>query len=94
MNMCHLMFSLASLIVCKEVIKFAGAGTNAAKEFSASQFVAANVAKDCLEAAVKADSKSGYIWMNLANACSMVGDYRSAAKCLEKVPTFTLIADI
>lgn len=88
------MVSLASLIVWKDVIEFAGAGTNAAKEFSSSQFVAANVAKDCLEAAVKADSKSGYIWVNLANAYSMVGDYRSAAKCLEKVPTSPLISDI
>ncbi|KAJ8649144.1 hypothetical protein MRB53_002167 [Persea americana] len=78
------LINFAAFLLCKYGSVIPGAGTNAAKEFSASQFVAANVAKDCLEAAVKADSKSGYIWVNLANAYSMVGDNRSAAKCLEK----------
>lgn len=92
---CYSMFSMHGTCLKSKAIptEFSGAGANAGKESSPSQIVAANVAKDCLAAAVKADSKSGCIWVNLADAYSMVGDYRSAAKCLEQVP-ICLIFDI
>lgn len=47
--------------------------------------MAANVAKECLLAAIKADAKSAHIWANLAYAFSISGDHRSSGKCLEKV---------
>nr|DAD46049.1 TPA_asm: hypothetical protein HUJ06_004279 [Nelumbo nucifera] len=45
---------------------------------------AANVAKECLLAAVKSDPRAAHIWVNLANAYYVAGDHRSAGKCLEK----------
>lgn len=62
-----------------------GAGASATEGALADQIVAANVAKECLLAAVKADGKSAHIWANLANAFSISGDHRSSGKCLEKV---------
>ncbi|PHT68744.1 hypothetical protein T459_28231 [Capsicum annuum] len=49
-----------------------------------NQITAANVAKECLLAALKADSKAAHIWTNLANAYYLMSDNRSSAKCLEK----------
>ncbi|KAF9605020.1 hypothetical protein IFM89_013186 [Coptis chinensis] len=62
----------------------AGAGADSGEEAFSQQLVAANVAKECLFAAAKADPKSAHIWVNLANAYSVVGDHTSAGKCLEK----------
>jgi hypothetical protein len=62
-----------------------GAGANAADGASAEQSMAANVAKECLLAAVKADGKSAHIWANLAYAFAITGNHRISSKCLEKV---------
>ncbi|KAL3537412.1 hypothetical protein ACH5RR_000778 [Cinchona calisaya] len=48
------------------------------------QFEAANVAKKCLLAAVKADTRAAHLWSNLANAYFSMGDHRNASKFLEK----------
>ncbi|KAL5998315.1 hypothetical protein ACLOJK_009255 [Asimina triloba] len=61
-----------------------GPGADADEGSYTSRIVAANVAKECLAAAAKADPKSGYIWVNLANACHLAGDHKNAGKCLEK----------
>lgn len=53
------------------------------------QVDAADVAKECLLAAVKADPKVAHLWSNLANAYFLMGDYRNACKCLEKVVFIT-----
>nr|DAD40038.1 TPA_asm: hypothetical protein HUJ06_014361 [Nelumbo nucifera] len=45
---------------------------------------AANVAKECLLAAVRSDPRAAHIWVNLTNAYYLVGDHSSAGKCLEK----------
>jgi hypothetical protein len=62
-----------------------GAGANAAEGASAEQSMAANVAKECLLAAIKADGKSAHIWANLAYAFAITGNHRISSKCLEKV---------
>lgn len=62
-----------------------GPGAIAAEGALTDQIMAANVAKECLLAAVKADSKSAHVWANLAYAFSISGDHRSSSKCLEKV---------
>lgn len=64
---------------------FPGAGASASEGALADQVMAANVAKECLLAAIKADVKSAHIWGNLAYAFSTSGDHRSSSKCLEKV---------
>ncbi|XP_070033567.1 uncharacterized protein [Nicotiana tomentosiformis] len=61
-----------------------GAGANALDRTTADQVIAANVARECLLAALKADSKAAHTWTNLANAYYLMGDHRSSAKCLEK----------
>jgi tetratricopeptide (TPR) repeat protein len=75
----------AALLLCKYASVVAGAGANAAEGALAEQSKAANVAKECLLAAIKADGKSAHIWANLAYAFSISGDHRSSSKCLEKV---------
>ncbi|XP_058102083.1 probable UDP-N-acetylglucosamine--peptide N-acetylglucosaminyltransferase SEC isoform X2 [Magnolia sinica] len=74
----------AGFLLCKYGSVIAGAGANSGEGASASQVVAANVAKECLAAAAKADPKAGRIWVNLANAYDLAGDPRSAGKCLEQ----------
>ncbi|XP_060170813.1 probable UDP-N-acetylglucosamine--peptide N-acetylglucosaminyltransferase SPINDLY isoform X2 [Lycium barbarum] len=74
----------AAIILYKYGSVVAGAGANALYGTSADQVTAANVAKECLLAALKADSKAAHIWTNLANAYNLMGDHRSSAKCLEK----------
>ncbi|KAK2443020.1 putative UDP-N-acetylglucosamine--peptide N-acetylglucosaminyltransferase SPINDLY [Trifolium repens] len=74
----------AALLLCKYASVVAGAGANAAEGALAEQSKAANVAKECLLAAIKADGKSAHIWANLAYAFSISGDHRSSSKCLEK----------
>lgn len=63
----------------------AGAGANAGESGFVDQATAVNVAKECLLAALKAEPKASHMWVNLADAYYMVGDYRSSCKCLEKV---------
>lgn len=65
-------------------IQFPGPGANA-EEAYAQQIEAGRSAKMCLLAALKADPKAGPLWVNLANAYQMVGDYKKAKKCLEQV---------
>ncbi|PNY03939.1 putative UDP-N-acetylglucosamine-peptide N-acetylglucosaminyltransferase SPINDLY-like protein [Trifolium pratense] len=74
----------AALLLCKYASVVAGAGANAAEGALAEQSKAANVAKECLLAAIKADGKSAHIWANLAYAFSISGDHRSSSRCLEK----------
>nr|XP_009760991.1 PREDICTED: uncharacterized protein LOC104213214 isoform X4 [Nicotiana sylvestris] len=71
-------------LVILELLVSGGAGANALDGTSADQVIAANVAKECLLAALKADSKAAHTWTNLANAYYLMGDHRSSAKCLEK----------
>ncbi|KAK4375829.1 hypothetical protein RND71_006506 [Anisodus tanguticus] len=78
------LINYAALILYKYGSVVAGAGANALHGTSADQVTAANVAKECLLAALKADSKAAHIWTNLANAYDLMGDHRSSAKCLEK----------
>ncbi|MCD9558984.1 hypothetical protein HAX54_016693 [Datura stramonium] len=78
------LINYAALILYKYGSVVAGAGANALYGTSADQVIAANVAKECLLAALKADSKAAHIWTNLANAYYLMGDHRSSAKCLEK----------
>ncbi|KAG5067005.1 Tetratricopeptide repeat protein 37 [Glycine soja] len=74
----------AALLLCKYASVVAGPGAIAAEGALTDQIMAANVAKECLLAAVKADSKSAHVWANLAYAFSISGDHRSSSKCLEK----------
>ncbi|KAH9287628.1 hypothetical protein KI387_031745 [Taxus chinensis] len=61
----------------------AGAGARGSQGVYVSQLAAASAAQKCLAAAVKADNKGGYIWVNLAAAYSLAGDHTSASKCLD-----------
>ncbi|KAL3835282.1 hypothetical protein ACJIZ3_010018 [Penstemon smallii] len=74
----------AAVLLCKYGSVIAGAGATAGARSSAEQVVAANVAKECLLAAAKADPRVSHIWTNLANAYYLTGDHRSSGKCLEK----------
>ncbi|KAI9175052.1 hypothetical protein LWI28_026661 [Acer negundo] len=74
----------AALLLCKHGSVVAGAGANAGESTCADQFVAFNVAKECLLGALKVDPKAAHTWVNLANAYHVTGDYRSSGKCLEK----------
>ncbi|KAA8542184.1 hypothetical protein F0562_023336 [Nyssa sinensis] len=78
------LINYAALLLCKYGSVVAGAGAHAGEGAPANQITAANVAKECLLAAVKVDPKSAHIWANLANAYYMTGDHRSFGKCLEK----------
>ncbi|KAL5700475.1 hypothetical protein ACHQM5_025912 [Ranunculus cassubicifolius] len=78
------LMNYAVVLLCKYGPAIAGAGANAAEDVTTQQLVAANVAKECLLAAAKSESRAAEIWANLANAHSMGGDHRSAGKCLEK----------
>ncbi|XP_042499019.1 probable UDP-N-acetylglucosamine--peptide N-acetylglucosaminyltransferase SPINDLY [Macadamia integrifolia] len=78
------LINYAALLLSKYGSVIAGAGANGGERASVQEVVAANVAKECLSAAVKADPRAAHAWVNLANAYYMCGDHRSAAKCLEK----------
>ncbi|KAM3374589.1 putative UDP-N-acetylglucosamine-peptide N-acetylglucosaminyltransferase SPINDLY isoform X1 [Capsicum galapagoense] len=80
------LINYAALILYKygSEVAVSGAGANSLYGTSADQITAANVAKECLLAALKADSKAAHIWTNLANAYYLMSDHRSSAKCLEK----------
>nr|DAD24294.1 TPA_asm: hypothetical protein HUJ06_025758 [Nelumbo nucifera] len=62
----------------------AGVGASAGEGACMPHVVAANVAKECLLAAVRSDPRAAHIWVNLANAYYLAGDHRSAGRCLEK----------
>ncbi|KAL3535235.1 hypothetical protein ACH5RR_003696 [Cinchona calisaya] len=80
------MFLYAKKYIKKIDLSISGAGANANDGgASVGQFEAANVAKKCLLAAVKADTTAAHLWSNLANAYFSMGDYRNVSKCLEKV---------
>lgn len=74
----------AAVLLSKYGSVVAGAGANAGVGASVDQAEAINVAKECLLAALKLEPKAAHIWANLANAYFMIGDHRSASKCLEK----------
>lgn len=78
------LINYAALLLYKFGSVVAGAGANALDRTTADQVIAANVARECLLAALKADSKAAHTWTNLANAYYLMGDHRSSAKCLEK----------
>lgn len=78
------LINYAAFLLCKYGSVVAGAGANAEEGASEDQVNAANVAKECLLAAVKADPKAAHIWMNLANAYYMTNEHRNSGKCLEK----------
>lgn len=75
----------AALLLCRygSLISGAGAGADDGGA-SEEQITAASVAKECLLAAVKSDPRAAHLWSNLANAYFLMGDHRSASKCLEK----------
>ncbi|KAL2515402.1 tetratricopeptide repeat (TPR)-containing protein [Forsythia ovata] len=78
------LINYAALLLCRYGSVVAGAGANADGRTSADQVAAANVAKECLLAAAKADPRAAHIWTNLANAYYLTGDHRTSGKCLEK----------
>ncbi|KAG8378679.1 hypothetical protein BUALT_Bualt07G0010400 [Buddleja alternifolia] len=78
------LINYAALLLCRHGSVIAGAGANADAHNSEDQVVAANVAKECLLAAAKADPRAAHIWTNLANAYYLIGDHRTCGKCLEK----------
>ncbi|KAL3501949.1 hypothetical protein ACH5RR_036398 [Cinchona calisaya] len=61
---------------------------------SAGQFEAANITKECLLAAVKADTRATHLWSNLANAYFSMDDHRNASKCLEKVWALSFLSEM
>ncbi|XP_078432986.1 tetratricopeptide repeat (TPR)-containing protein isoform X2 [Wolffia australiana] len=73
----------AAMLLCRYGSVISGPGTGANKGASTEQVEAANVAKECLIEATKADSKVGTIWVNLSNAYYVLGDHESARRCLE-----------
>ncbi|XP_022885352.1 uncharacterized protein LOC111401720 isoform X2 [Olea europaea var. sylvestris] len=78
------LINYAAALLCRYGSVVAGAGANAEEGTSADQVAAANVAKECLLAAAKADPRAAHIWTNLANAYYLTGDHRTPGKCLEK----------
>lgn len=78
------LINYAAVLMCKYGSIIAGAGANSGEGASEDQLVAANVAKECLLAAVKVEPKAAHVWANLANAYYLMGDCRSSSKCFEK----------
>ncbi|KAK6148233.1 hypothetical protein DH2020_019145 [Rehmannia glutinosa] len=78
------LINYAALLLCRYGSVIAGAGASADARGSADQVVAADVAKECLLAAAKAEPRAAHIWTNLANAYYLIGDHRTSGKCLEK----------
>ncbi|GAB2289429.1 hypothetical protein Dimus_023738 [Dionaea muscipula] len=78
------LINYAAIILCKYGSVVSGAGANCAEGAASDARQAANVAKECLLAALKADQRSAHTWANLANAYYIIGDHRSCGKCLEK----------
>nr|DAD45105.1 TPA_asm: hypothetical protein HUJ06_003335 [Nelumbo nucifera] len=78
------LINYASLLLCKYGSVVAGAGASAGEGACMPHVAAANVAKECLLAAVRSDPRAAHIWVNLANAYYLAGDHKSARKCLEK----------
>ncbi|XP_020260277.1 probable UDP-N-acetylglucosamine--peptide N-acetylglucosaminyltransferase SPINDLY isoform X2 [Asparagus officinalis] len=78
------LINYAAVILCKYGSVVPGPGANAGEGAYVQQVEAGTVAKDCLLAALRVDPKAGPLWVNLANAYQVVGDYRNAKKCLEQ----------
>lgn len=78
------LINYAAVLMCKYGSIIAGAGANSGEGASEDQLIAANVAKECLLAAVKVEPKAAHVWANLANAYYLMGDCRSSSKCFEK----------
>lgn len=74
----------AALLLCRYGSVVGGAGANAGEGAPEDQVLAANVAKECLLAAVKMDPKAAHLWANLGNAYYLTSDHKSSGKCLEK----------
>ncbi|ONK60634.1 uncharacterized protein A4U43_C08F20800, partial [Asparagus officinalis] len=72
------------VILCKYGSVIPSPGANAGEGAYVQKVEVGTVAKDCLLATLRADPKAGPLWMNLANAYQVVGDYRNAKKCLEQ----------
>ncbi|KAG0497271.1 hypothetical protein HPP92_001962 [Vanilla planifolia] len=71
------LMNYATFLLCKYGSVIAGACPH--------KIEAATVARDCLLAAIKADSKCGPLWINLANAYNLLRDHHNTRKCLDKV---------
>ncbi|ONK60534.1 uncharacterized protein A4U43_C08F19600 [Asparagus officinalis] len=78
------LINYAVIILCKYGSVVPGPGANAGEGAYVKKVEAGTVAKDCLLATLRADPKAGPLWVNLANAYQVVGDYRNAKKCLEQ----------
>ncbi|GMH21519.1 hypothetical protein Nepgr_023361 [Nepenthes gracilis] len=78
------LINYAAIILCKYGSIVAGAGANSGEGDAAYPSISANVAKECLLSARKADPKAPHTRANLANAYHIIGDHRSSGKCLEK----------
>ncbi|KAH9620006.1 hypothetical protein KSS87_003505 [Heliosperma pusillum] len=75
----------AAILLCKYSSPVAGAGASAGDlGVESDSAVAISTAKECLLAALKLDPKAAHVWANLASAYNIIGDYKSASKCLEK----------
>ncbi|KAL9275438.1 putative UDP-N-acetylglucosamine--peptide N-acetylglucosaminyltransferase SPINDLY, partial [Drosera capensis] len=78
------LINYAAILLCRYGSVVSGAGANSAEGAASDASRAANVAKECLLAAIKADPRSSHAWANLANAYDIMGDHWSSGKCLEK----------
>ncbi|GAB2240865.1 hypothetical protein Droror1_Dr00021383 [Drosera rotundifolia] len=78
------LINYAAMLLCKYGSVVSGAGANSVEAAASDASRAANVAKECLLAAIKADPRSSHAWANLANAYNIMGDHWSSGKCLEK----------
>lgn len=82
------LINYAVLLLCKCGSVIAGPGTNAGEASYLQKVEDATVARDCLLAATKADTKSGPLWINLASAYHLIRDYKKAKRCAEKAAKF------
>ncbi|KAG8078800.1 hypothetical protein GUJ93_ZPchr0007g3792 [Zizania palustris] len=74
----------AALLLCKYGSLAAGSGGNVSAGSYLQQKEGLTVAKECLLAAVKADPKAASVWVNLANAYYIAGEYKNSKRCLEQ----------
>ncbi|KAL9261965.1 UDP-N-acetylglucosamine--peptide N-acetylglucosaminyltransferase 110 kDa subunit-like protein [Drosera capensis] len=78
------LINYAAMLLCKYGSVVSGAGVNSAEAAASDASRVANIVKECLLAAIKADPRSSHAWANLANAYDIMGDHWSSGKCLEK----------
>ncbi|KAG0501672.1 hypothetical protein HPP92_001744 [Vanilla planifolia] len=79
------LMNYATFLLCKYGSVIAGPGANSGEGACPHKIEAATVARDCLLAAIKADSKCGPLWINLSNAYNLLRDHHNTRKCLDKV---------